>query len=117
MAQRVQVTLVCDLHGDETRAGETVAFGLDGAKYEIDLCREHAAQLRDSFAGYVGAARRASGSRPGAAGRTSGGRRRRNRGSGEAAAVREWARSQGLPVPERGRIPADLMEKYAAANG
>jgi hypothetical protein len=112
MAQRVQVTLVCDLHGDETPAGETVRFGLDGSAYHIDLCGEHASQLRESFAGYVGAARRASGRAPAAGG---GGRRRRNRGSGEAAAIREWARERGLAVPERGRIPAELAEKYAAS--
>ncbi len=112
MAQRIQVTLVCDLHGDETRAAETVRFGVDGTTYEIDLCREHAGQLRESFAGYVGVARRAAGRSSSSGG---GGRRRRNRGSGEAAAIREWARERGLPVPERGRIPADLAEKYAAA--
>ena len=114
MAQRVQVLLVCDLHGDETPAGETVRFALDGSAYEIDLCGEHASELRNSFAGYVGAARRASGR---ASSGSSAPRRRRNRGSGEAAAIREWARERGLAVPERGRIPADLAEKYAAANG
>ena len=30
MAQRVQVLLVCDLHGDETPAAQTVEFALDG---------------------------------------------------------------------------------------
>jgi hypothetical protein len=115
MAQRVQVTLVCDLHGDETAAAETVRFALDGSSYEIDVCDPHAAQLRDRFAEYVGAARRASG-RSASTGRSVGsGRRRRHRGSGEAAAIREWARGQGLPVPERGRVPAELAERYAAA--
>lgn len=28
------------------------------------------------------------------------------------AAVREWARRQGLAVSERGRVPADLVAKY-----
>jgi hypothetical protein len=116
MAQRVQVTLVCDLHGDETAATETVGFGLDGSSYEIDVCDAHAGELRGRFSTYVGLARRASGGRSSSSGRPSS-RRRRNRGSGEAAAIREWARSQGLPVPERGRIPADLAEKYAAAAG
>ena len=109
MAQRI--TLVCDLHGDETPAGETITFSLDGSKYDIDLCAEHAGQLRESFAGYVGVARRASGPAP-----SGGARRRRNRGSGDAAAIREWARERGLPVPERGRIPADLAKRYADAN-
>ena len=116
MAQRVQVTLVCDLHGDETPAGETVTFGLDGSAYQIDLCRDHASELRETFAGYVGAARRASGRSTSAARPSGGGRRRRSRGSGEAAAIRDWAREQGLPFPERGRVPADLAEKYRAAH-
>ncbi|MCW2585952.1 MAG: Histone protein Lsr2, partial [Frankiales bacterium] len=59
MAQRIQVLLVCDLHDDEVEGTETISFGLDGSSYEIDVCDEHAAQLRDSFASYVGAARRA----------------------------------------------------------
>jgi hypothetical protein len=112
MAQRVQVILVCDLHDDDTAGDETVAFALDGASYEIDLCERHATEMRDGLARYVGAARRAGGRSGGG-----GGRRRRHRGgTGEAARIREWARSQGLPVPERGRIPADLAERYAASN-
>jgi len=111
MAQRVQVILVCDLHGDETPGTQTVSFGLDGSSYEIDLCDAHASEMRDGVGRYVGVARRASGR----AGR-GGGRRRSRHGGGEAAQIREWARSQGLPVPERGRIPADLAEKYAAAH-
>ena len=117
MAQRVQVLLVCDLHGDETPAGETVEFALDGVGYEVDVCDQHAAELRDRFASYVGVARRAGG-RGAATGSSRGGRRRRRAsGSGEAARIREWARSQGLAVPERGRIPAELAERYARANG
>ena len=61
MAQRVQVMLVCDLHGDETPASQTLEFALDGAAYEIDLCDEHAGQLRDGLAGFVGVARRVRG--------------------------------------------------------
>ena len=114
MAQRVQVILVCDLHEAETPGTETVTFGLDGASYEIDVCEQHAGELRDSFARYVGAARRSAGRSSSGGGR----RHRRSRGgNSEAAAIRSWARSQGLKVPERGRIPADLAEKYAAANG
>jgi hypothetical protein len=113
MAQRIQVLLVCDLHDDETPGTETIHFGLDGASYEIDVCERHAAELRDGLAGYVGAGRRTGGRGELSPGRS---RRRRNRGSGDAARIREWARSQGLAVPERGRIPADLAEKYAAAN-
>jgi hypothetical protein len=111
MAQRIQVLLVCDVHGDETPGTETITFGLDGASYEIDVCDEHARDLRDRFAAYIGAGRRAGRSQQG------GGRRRRRGSATDAARIREWARAQGLAVPERGRIPADLAERYAAANG
>jgi hypothetical protein len=112
MAQRVQVILVCDLHEGETPGTETVTFAIDGSSYEIDVCHDHGKALRDAFAPYVGAARRAVGR----GGRPGGSRRRRRAGSGEAAQIREWARSQGLAVPERGRVPAELAEKYAAAH-
>src|SRR5260370_7271645 len=48
MAQKVQVLLVDDLDGSE--AAETVAFGLDGASYEIDLSTANAGKLRKDLA-------------------------------------------------------------------
>ena len=111
MAQRVQVLLVCDLHDDDTPGAETVNFALDGAAYEIDLCDRHATKLREAFAPYVGAARRAG--RIGIGAR----RRRGQRGSGrfDPAEVRAWARSNNIAVNERGRISADLLDQYATA--
>jgi hypothetical protein len=109
MAQRVQVLLVCDLHDDDTEGTETIRFALDGVSYEIDVCERHGAQLRDSFATYVGAARRAG--RSG----TPGGRRRRVATGVDPAAVRAWAKSNGIKVSERGRVSADVIEQFTAA--
>lgn len=112
MAQRVQVLLVCDMHGDETKAEETISFSVDGSPYEIDVCRQHAGTMREAFAPFVGAAHKPTGRGTGRAGG-----RRRKRGSGpegRAGEIREWARSQGLAVPARGRIPAELAAKYDA---
>lgn len=113
MAQRVQVLLLCDLHDGEVEGTETIHFGIDGRSYEIDVCDDHAAQLREAFEGFTGAARRAG---TGAvAGR---GRSRRSAGGNtgvDPAAVRAWARSQGIKVSERGRISADVVEQYRAA--
>jgi hypothetical protein len=117
MAQKVQVLLVCDLHDDEVEGAETVAFGLDGSSYEIDVCEQHAGDLRDAFAPYVGAARRA-GRAPVAPAQ-----RRAGRGSGRAAAdkqrvqeIREWARANGHQVSERGRLSAAVLAAYEAAH-
>ena len=64
MAQRVQVLLVCDVHDDDTTPGtETITFSLDGTSYEIDVCDDHAEELRDAVSPYVGAGRRIGGSR------------------------------------------------------
>jgi hypothetical protein len=119
MAQKVQVLLVCDLHEDEVEGTETVAFGLDGSAYEIDVCEQHAAELRDAFAPYVGSARRAGRAATGSA------PRRASRGSSRGSsggdrervqAIREWARQHGHKVSERGRLSSSVIEAYDAAH-
>lgn len=117
MAQKVSVILVCDLHDDETEGSETLAFGLDGSSYEIDLCEAHAGELRDDLASYVGAARRAGRTAP--ARKASAGSRTKAAGSGDKGAVsdvREWARANGHQVSERGRIASSVLEAYEAAH-
>src|SRR6201984_2713705 len=59
VTQKIQTVFIDDLEGSEAEG--TVRFGLDGAEYEIDLNAEHARELRDALARYVGAARRAGG--------------------------------------------------------
>lgn len=118
MAQKVSVLLVDDL--DESEATETVLFALDGSQYEIDLNDEHAAQLREAFVTYVGAARRAGG--PAA--------RRRTRSTARSAPaaggtsgdgsrvqqIRDWARANGHQVSDRGRLSAAVVQAYEAAH-
>jgi hypothetical protein len=111
VAQRTILELVDDLDGGQ--ADETVTFALDGAEFEIDLSAENAARLRDVFAEYVGHARR------------TGGRKQRSTGNPKPApgngrpdtqAVREWARSQGETVAERGRVPQALVIRFQEAH-
>jgi hypothetical protein len=118
MAQKVQVLLVCDLHDGDVEGTETIAFGLDGSSYEIDVCEKHAAELRDAYAPFVGAARRAGrGSAP--AQRRGGRSSSRSSGGGDrnkVADIRDWARKNGHQVSERGRISATVMSAYDAAH-
>lgn len=106
MAQKVHIVLVDDIDG--SGADETVTFGLDGATYEIDLNSANAAKLRDSLASYVGHARKVGGRRAG--------RKAAAAGGTSAAEIREWARSNGYDVPERGRVSAEVRSAYEAAN-
>ena len=111
MAQKIQTLFIDDLDGSEAEG--TIRFGLDGAEYEIDLNAKHAQALRDALAQYVGAARRAGGGvkRPARNGR------RATANGLNPTEVREWARSQGIEVKDRGRVPAELMVKFKAAIG
>ena len=109
MAQKVQVILVDDIDGGP--AEETLSFSLDGVSYEIDLSSANAAKLRDSFAPYVGTARRVGGRS--SAGR---GRGRRSSGDNRTAQIREWARANGHQVNERGRVAASIVAAYDKAH-
>jgi hypothetical protein len=109
MARVTEVTLVDDLDGG--KADETVSFALDGKSFEIDLSAEHASQLRDSIASFVGAARRTStgAKRQSVAADTSSPAKSRE----ENAAIREWAKANGFEVSERGRLRSDVVQAYA----
>jgi len=112
MVQKIQTLFIDDLDGSEAEG--TVRFGLDGTDYEIDLNANHSEALRTSLARYAEVARRSPGSRrPGRSGRRGGAS-----ASGlDTTEVRQWARSQGIEVKERGRIPAELVVKFKAATG
>jgi Lsr2 len=118
MAQRTIVRLTDDLDGKPIPdgKGETIRFGLDRQDYEIDLADKNAKALRGALAKYVSAARRTgAGTRPAGrsrTGRTPAGKARDH----DPKAVRAWAESQGIQVSQRGRVPADLVAKFQAAN-
>ncbi len=110
MAQKTVVELVDDLDGGE--ADETVTFALDGVDFLIDLSTENASRLREALAEYVGNARR-TGRKPGRPA-TAGGH---TNGKPDTQAIREWARSQGEAVAQRGRISHDLLVRFQEAHG
>ena len=118
MAQKVQVQLIDDLDGTST-AEETVTFGLDGVEYEIDLSGKNASNLRDSLDAFVDAARRTGGrvkrgsSRPTT--RTSSATGNTGNSREQNQAIREWARKNGHPLSERGRIPGSIVAEFEAA--
>lgn len=111
MAQRTILELVDDLDGG--KADETVTFALDGVEYEIDLSADNAARLRDAFAEYVGHARRTGGRKQRGAATA---KPTNGNGKPDTQAVREWARSQGETVAERGRVPQALVIRFQEAH-
>jgi hypothetical protein len=115
VARKVQVHLLDDL--DDSEADETLRFGLDGTAYEIDLNAKHAEELRSSLARYVLKARRLGRSgvivnRGRSAGTTPS---RADRA--QTQAIRHWAKTKGIEVSDRGRIPHSIVERYEAEAG
>ncbi|MBV9846649.1 MAG: Lsr2 family protein [Kutzneria sp.] len=113
MAQKTIVELIDDLDG--SKADESVSFALDGVEYSIDLSGENAGKLRGALADYVEKAQRVGGRKQ----RGAGGGRTVVRAGGDRAqnqAIREWARSQGEQISDRGRIPQELVTKFQAAH-
>ncbi|MER7911219.1 MULTISPECIES: Lsr2 family protein [unclassified Streptomyces] len=118
MAQRVVVTLSDDIEGGE--AAETVAFGLDGKMYEIDLNAANAKKLRKALAPYLAAGRKipariGAGSGTGGRGRTAATYTHTDLAP-DPAAVRAWAQSNKMDVPARGRIPKRVYEAFREAS-
>ena len=118
MAQKVQIIKTDDLENSDVPADETITFALDGTTYEIDLSEKNAADLRDTFARYVGAARKVTrgggGPSPRSSPRQPAHRGRMDRE--QAGAIRDWARKNGHNVSDRGRIPASVVDAYEAAH-
>ena len=105
MATVVTTALEDDLDGSP--AAETVRFGLEDERWEIDLSSVNAARLRAEFALFVEHAREVR-TKPLRVSRPVALRRR-------SAATREWLKEHGFAVGDRGRIPGQLIDKYEAA--
>lgn len=112
MAKQIVERLIDDIDGGE--AHETVAFGLDGSTYEIDLHETKAEALRKALAPFIVKARPVRAARAGRGRRAAGAGARVSRE--KSSQIRQWAKAHGLPVSERGRIAASVVEKYEAAH-
>src|SRR6476469_10719751 len=103
MAQRTVTQLIDDIDGTQIADGngETVTFGLDGVTYEIDLTDANAKKLRDSLKFYADSARRVSG-RSGGRSTSSSSRKGAaapaKRDPDQTAAIKSWAKENGLNV-------------------
>jgi hypothetical protein len=108
MAKRTHIILTDDISGETIKEGKggTIAFGLEGVEYEIDLSDKNADKLRAALADYVAAGTRI--------GRRTGTRGQRTQSGPAAREVRDWARSNGYQVPDRGRIPGEVRQAFDA---
>ena len=107
MAKHLIETLLDDIDG--TEAIDTVHFGLDKREYEIDLSDENIDKLHEALAPYIEAGRKAgsNGGHPHKPARPVIDREK-------AAAIREWVRTNGGHIGDRGRIPQRILDAYSS---
>lgn len=93
----------------------TVAFTVEGKFYECDLCEPHLTVFHEAIR--VCPQTRTDAREPGISESCLSERRPRAAADGQPSAseVRDWARSQGLEVSTRGRVPAQLLAAFEAA--
>lgn len=122
MAQVTRVELIDDLTGEALPDGEgvTVEFGLDGDEYEIDLSSHNAGLLRDFMGDYITRGRKVAPRTTAATSRrkTTGprGTARPTVDREQTRAIRDWARSAGHEVSDRGRVSSKLVAAYEQAH-
>ena len=112
MAKVISTILIDDIDGTPIDGTETIRFAFAGTAYEIDLGPENAKEFHDRVAVFIGHARPVH--TVGTTGRKAH-RATATTATGDAGDIRAWAKANGKPVNERGRISATLRQEYHAA--
>lgn len=120
LASMASMTILVDDIDHSTDDVETIEFGIDGSSYSIDLGPENAEALRAALAVYIEHGQRVSGppratrkSKPAVAAPPTSAPAATPKN--ELATIREWARSNGYGISDRGRISQQIRDAYAAA--
>ncbi|HHW51315.1 MAG TPA: Lsr2 family protein [Pseudoclavibacter sp.] len=110
MAQKL--TLIDDIDGSVIEGGNggTVVFSVAGQYYSIDLSDANTQLLKDALAPFIAKARKTA-----PVGVSTSSRKAKTSGE-DVAAIREWARENGIEVSARGRIPESVRKAFAEAN-
>ncbi|HZZ47526.1 MAG TPA: Lsr2 family protein [Pseudonocardia sp.] len=116
MATRTQVIYEDDVTGERIADEDVqpILWSLDGRGYRSVLTPERVAKFREMLTEFADCAevvpmaqlasqRRRSSSSPA-------------RPTEQNRAIRDWARKQGLPVNDHGRLPAQLIDAFNAAH-
>jgi hypothetical protein len=116
MGLRTETFIYDDFTGEDDPTVQRVTLSLDGREVELDLGENSRSVLAATLEPYFEAGspvtrRRAS--KNGHRSRTGTGKAGKAAGN---AAIREWAWKQGYDISEKGRIPQEVRDAYAAAH-
>lgn len=93
--------LIDDLDGT-TEGATTFRFSVGDSSYEIDLAPANTEKVEKLFATVIAKSRDVTKGKNG------------NGNGGQSVAIRAWANAHGVEVSPKGKIPADVVEKYEA---
>lgn len=111
MATRTIVERIDDLTGETGEDVQAVCFSIDSISYEIDLAADNAARFRDNLSPYITAGRKTIGKASKASSvRLGAGPAKRDKA--QTKAIRDWARTNGYDISDRGRIPTQVEHAY-----
>ena len=110
MATQTTVTVTDDLDGSAN--AKEVTFSLNGESWTIDLSAKNRAALEKALKPYIAKATKQGRRRPAASVKKTA----RRAAATDLAAVRDWAKSNGYQVSDRGRISAAVQQAYDAAH-
>jgi hypothetical protein len=119
MATRTQVIYEDDVTGERIADEDVqpILWSLDGRGYRSVLTPERVAKFREMLTEFADNAEVVPMEQLAS-------RRRRSRSSAarpsvdreQNQAIRDWARKEGMPVNDRGRLPAQLIDAFNAAH-
>src|ERR1700710_2042954 len=92
---------------DETPDAQTVTFGFQGVAYSIDLSQKNLDKLTKALAPFIERATKQRGRVSATARKTIA---KPERGY-EISELREWAAKKKIDLPQRGRIPAAVIQQ------
>jgi hypothetical protein len=118
MAKATVEVLTDDLDGSE--AAQTITLGWNGDWRELDLSKRNLASLSRTLDKYWNVGRPVHGDRLPTPSRRrqpkASSPRRRAKAKRDPKLIRAWATENGIAIPTRGRIPADVEQQYNEAD-
>ena len=110
MAKQTTVTVTDDLDGSAN--AKEVTFSLNGESWTIDLSAKNRTALEKALKPFIAKATKQGRRRPIASVKKTA----RPAPRTDLAAMRDWAKSNGHQVSDRGRISAAVQQAYDAAH-
>lgn len=111
MAENTIIIRTDDIDGSEN--AESVAFGIGGVDYSIDLSEANRAKLNEALAPFIEHATKTKPARGRGRARATSTATASN--PDELKAIREWGRANGFTVNDRGRVSSELRQAYEAS--